>query len=261
MPRRARKHSPTDYYHVMMRGNNKESIFERTTHKMYFLECLEEQNELGTIDIAAYCIMDNHVHIIVKADIMELSNSLKKINTKYAMKFNIQHERIGHVFQGRFKSEAICDDSYLMNVIRYVHNNPVKAKIVNIPKEYKWSSYNEYITTNNIVSSSQKEFIIETYNGISEFTDFHRDIDNNEYLDTKEEIEELRLELAQKIISGYFNDNGINDVKEIIKHPFHLDQIIKRLIEETKLSHRRIAKLLNVGHTMVSNINLEITNQ
>ena len=89
--------------------------------------------------------MNNHVHFVVKADPSSLAKAIKSLNIKYAMRFNQQRERIGHVFQDRYKSEDIEDDKYLMQVIRYVHINPVKAKLVKSPEEYQWSSYNEYI--------------------------------------------------------------------------------------------------------------------
>ena len=259
MARQARLQSPTQYYHVMMRGNNKEKIFLTPSQKMYFLECIEAQEDEGLKDIAAYCVMDNHVHLVVKSELMDLSDSLKKINTRYAMNFNSMHERIGHVFQGRYKSEVIYDDKYLQNVIRYVHNNPVKAKIVDKPKDYKWTSYNEYTKTNKIISSSQKDFIISCYNGLNKFINFHTEADNSEYLDTKEDLEEFRYELAQRIISNYFNRNGINEINEILKHPYHIEEIIKSLLDKTNLSHRQIAKLLNVSNNMVSNINIIIS--
>ena len=144
MPRKPRLQSSTDYYHVMMRGNNKEKIFISSAQKNFFLDCLNQLNNDGLINIVAYCIMDNHVHLVVKADIVDLSNYLKKVNTKYAVTFNNLHKRVGHVFQGRFKSEVICDESYLTNVIRYVHTNPIRAKVTNNAKDYKWSSYNEF---------------------------------------------------------------------------------------------------------------------
>lgn len=259
MARQARLQSPTDYYHIMMRGNNKEKIFARDDLKKYFLDCLVEQNEESLLDIAAYCIMENHVHIVVKADFGNLSKALKTINTKYAMRFNFQNDRVGHVFQGRYKSENISNEVYLLNVIRYVHNNPIKAKLVKEIFVYKWSSYNEYIKINNVISNDQKKFVIGCYQNIDSLIEFHKEIDNNEYLDTQEEIEEYRMYLAQKIISNYFKDNGINEVTEIAKNQFHIEQLIKILLANSSLSQRQIAKLLEISHGWVYEINKEIT--
>ncbi len=163
MPRQARIQSPTGYYHIMMRGNNRESIFSTDEQKRLFLECLKKHDTDHSVDIVAYCLMDNHVHIIVKADPLSLAKSIKSINTKYAMNFNRQRNRIGHVFQGRYKSEAITDDKYLLQVIRYVHNNPVKAKMIKSFKDYSWSSYSEYADVNLIIESQQKEFVLDYF--------------------------------------------------------------------------------------------------
>ncbi|HHX87295.1 MAG TPA: transposase, partial [Firmicutes bacterium] len=167
MSRQARAQSSTGYYHVMMRGNNKENIFLKDNHKRYFLDCLKEQHEEGLIDIAAYCIMDNHAHIVAKSEpLINLSKAAKKINTKYAMGYNYRHDRTGHVFQSRYKSEIIYDDPYLLNVIRYVHINPIKAGVVREPGNYRWSSFNDYIKFNTVISNVQKQFILGFYNSM-----------------------------------------------------------------------------------------------
>ena len=259
MARQARLQSPTDYYHIMMRGNNKEKIFARDDLKSYFLDCLTEQYEEGLLDIAAYCIMNNHVHLVIKANFGNLSKALKTINTKYAMRFNYLNDRVGHVFQGRYKSEIIGNDIYLLNVIRYVHNNPIKAKLVKELHSYKWSSFNDYIETNITISGNQKEFVIGCYNSIDKFIEFHKETDNNEYLDTLEEIEEYRMDIAQKIISKYFRDNGINEIIEIVKNPFHIEQLVKLLLNNSRLSQRQIAKLLCISHVWVCEINKQLT--
>jgi REP element-mobilizing transposase RayT len=97
MSRQARVQSPTDYYHVMMRENNRESIFGSDEQKKFFLESLKVQAEDQLIDVAAYCIMDNHVHIVVKGNISDLSNSIKRINIKYAMNFNQKNRCQGNL--------------------------------------------------------------------------------------------------------------------------------------------------------------------
>lgn len=88
--------------------------------------------------------MDNHVHLIVKGEISNLSRAIKRLNISYAMKFNKKADRVGHVFQDRYRSEVIVDEPYLLHVTRYVHNNPIKAGIASHPWGYRWSSYQEY---------------------------------------------------------------------------------------------------------------------
>ncbi|MBS4539473.1 transposase [Clostridium sp. D2Q-11] len=210
MSRTARVISPTEYYHVMMRGINKEAIFRDEKGKIFFINILKVQAIEELIEVVAYCIMDNHVHLVLKGKIDNLTLAIKRINIRYAMKFNKHMDRIGHVFQDRFKSEVILNDTHLFQVIRYVHNNPVKANMIKNPSEYEWSSYNEYINKNNVICSQQKKFILGyVSNSIKKFTEFHYQDDNNEYLDLKEDIQRLRIHQAQQFIERYFQEKGI----------------------------------------------------
>lgn len=257
MPRKARSISPTDYYHIMIRGNNREKVLNRDEQKRYFLELLKTQEDEELIDIAAYCIMDNHAHIIAKAVLSDLAKAMKVINIKYAMKYNHDLDRVGHVFQDRYKSEEIKDDKYLLQVIRYVHNNPVKAKMVGQAQEYNWSSYNEYINANEIISNKQKKFILKYFSNINQFESFNDERDNNEYLDTKEDIEKSRLEQGQTIISAYCKEKGIIDAKQFYHNPHFLDELIFDLLQNSKLSHRQIGSLLGVNNSLVHRVNMD----
>lgn len=89
--------------------------------------------------------MDNHVHIIIDVNQNDISQIMKSINVSYVLYFNRKYERVGHLFQDRFKSELVEDDCYLLELSRYIHRNPVKANMVKTPGDYHWSSYNIYI--------------------------------------------------------------------------------------------------------------------
>lgn len=257
MPRQARNQSPTNYYHVMMRGNNRENIFSEDRQKRFFMDSLKNQDSDCLIDIAAYCMMNNHVHLIVKSDLVNLTKAIKSINTKYAMNFNRQRDRVGHVFQDRYKSQSITDDKYLLQAIRYVHNNPVKAKLVKSIGDYKWSSYNEYEKENLIISGQQKEFILAYFsNSLEQFTEFHKNKDNNEYLEIKEDIEKERLEQAQEIISQYCLKKGLTEAKQVIRNPVYLEEMVQNLLRASRLTHRQIANLLQVSNSTVHNLSL-----
>jgi hypothetical protein len=183
--------------------------------------------------------------------------AIKSINTKYAMNFNGQRGRIGHVFQDRYRSEAIIDDKYLLQVIRYIHNNPVKAKMVKSLGEYKWSSYNEYVKENLIIKKWQKEFILGYFsNSTEQFAEFHKQKDSQEYLEVKEDIVKERVEKAQEIISEYFSKKGLVKAKQVMKNPVYLEEIIQNLLNESKLTHRQIANLLEVSNNIVHNVSL-----
>lgn len=259
MARRARVISPTDYYHVIMRGNNRESIFSKKGQKQLFIDLLYEQVEDSLIDIAGYCVMDNHVHIAVKADLNDLTQAFKSINIKYAMKYNKEKDQIGHVFQDRFKSEIISNNINLIQVIRYIHNNPVKAKMVNSPDKYEWSSYNEYTgkVKTALISKEQKELVLELSSGIDSFIDFHKLEDNNEYLEITEDRDKNRINRAQEIIAEYLTVNGIQDVNGLASDSKLLEEVITEILDSTKLSHRNIASMLSVKSSKVHAISLK----
>ncbi|WP_422486885.1 REP-associated tyrosine transposase [Gudongella sp. DL1XJH-153] len=255
MPRAARMKSPTDYYHIMVRGINKERIFADQAHKKFILELLKSNLSENKISVAAYCIMDNHLHLVLKGELEDISIALKKVNIKFAMKLNKEQDRVGHVFQDRYKSEIINNDQHLLQAIRYVHNNPVKAGIENDPKKYQWSSYSSYTGKDlTILDKGIKGDIIEIAGGIRSFMDFHGYEDLNEFIDTQEEIENNRQELAQSTINDYFKEKGILEIGYGEGRSEHERELVKRLLTNTKLSHRKIARLLEIDKNKVHSI-------
>lgn len=257
MARQARKISPTGYYHVMMRGNNKEKIFVREEDKYNLKEILKTAVKEDAIKIVSYCFMDNHIHLVIKSDIMDLSMAIKKINTKYAMVFNKKYGRVGHVFQDRYKSQIIIDDTQILRVIRYVHNNPLKAKITKSLDSYKWSSYNEYKSEKyNLVNKDEGKFIMEYFSHDKDlFSKFHGEYDTEIFLDTKEEMEEHKLNITQKLIFDYFENRGINS-GQFKKNQNYQEELIKILLDKSQMSHRKIAGLLEINSNAVHKINL-----
>ncbi len=140
-------------YHVIQRGNNKEYIFRKADYKKYFLNKIKEINEIMDFKIYGYVLMDNHYHIIIKCYEDGISRIMHKINNDFSKYFNCSNHRSGHVFQERFKGILVKDDKYLLSLLRYVHQNPVKANMCNRVSDYKWSS--DYLYRNN----KQKQFV------------------------------------------------------------------------------------------------------
>ncbi len=208
--------------------------------------------------------MDNHVHLVIKGEVSDLSCALKKVNIKYAMMINREGNRIGHVFQDRFRSEEIFDEAHLLRVIRYVHNNPVKAGIVREPGAYHWSSFGEYVdgdvvvtSVTSVTSDKERDFVMWFFAGkSSEFIRFHYKQDFSEYLDTSEEIENNRTQVAQAIIEGFCNERGIIGAKEIYRNLEWAEDLVAELLQKTKLSHRHIAKLVGVSASSVHRASL-----
>ncbi|HOR85418.1 MAG TPA: transposase [Bacillota bacterium] len=127
-------------YHVIARGNNKEYIFKENIDKGYFMKLLKETMPGMNYRIYGYVLMDNHYHILIQTIEKKLQEIMHQINNKYSKYFNAKYKRVGHVFQSRYKSTLVQDERYLIWVLRYIHQNPVKAGITQKADEYKWSS-------------------------------------------------------------------------------------------------------------------------
>ena len=128
-------------YHITSRGNGKTRIFLDDNDMYKFLDTLEICTKTFNFICHGYCIMGNHYHLLIETPYANLSAGIHRLNSIYAQYFNKQHDRVGHVFQGRFKSILVQRDNYLLELCRYIVLNPVRAGIVNHPAEYKWSSY------------------------------------------------------------------------------------------------------------------------
>jgi len=157
MPRQSRILSRTGCYHVMLRGNNKMKIFLNDLDKNYFLKLLDQNKKRANCQIFAYCLMDNHIHLVLQENLEtgsqeNVSFIMKRIGISYARYFNLKYDRIGAVFQDRFKSERVENNRYLLAVIRYILCNPWKAKLVVTPWLYRWSSIKEYLSGSSIIS-------------------------------------------------------------------------------------------------------------
>ena len=145
MARRHRFHSPTATYHVMLRGNDGQPIFfsERDKTKMCLL--IQQGVERFRHNIEAFCFMSNHIHLAIRVADISISRIMQHLAFRYTQYINRRYKRIGHLFQGRFKSILVDDEEYLKELVRYIHLNPVRARLVSDPRQYIWSSYRAYM--------------------------------------------------------------------------------------------------------------------
>ena len=154
MPRIARNLLGEFFIHNMVQGINREFIFENDKQKQKYLNLMKKYSQKYELLIISYCIMDNHAHLLTYTnDTKRLSLFMKDINTEYALYYNKLKDRVGYVFRNRFTSKIISDQNQLYTCIKYIHMNPVKAKIVDSEEKYKFSSYNDYINKNNFINS------------------------------------------------------------------------------------------------------------
>ena len=127
MPRVAREKSKTGIYHIILRAVNRQIIFEEDEDAIKFLETLERYKETSGYEIYAYCLMGNHVHILLKEGKEDLGVTMRRIGASYVYWYNWKYERVGHLFQDRYKSEVVETEKYLLAVLRYIHQNPLKC--------------------------------------------------------------------------------------------------------------------------------------
>lgn len=146
MPRQARKRAESGIYHVMLRGINHQQIFLDREDNKRFLLTLREYKPVCGYKVLAYCLMGNHVHLLLREGAEPLEQIFKRIGGSFVYWYNVKYQRTGHLFQDRFKSEPVEDDAYLLTVIRYIHQNPVKAGLCQKAEEYPYSSWREYLT-------------------------------------------------------------------------------------------------------------------
>lgn len=145
MPYRINPSYPDCFYHVYNRGNNFENIFFSEENYHFFLKQLIKYFK-SDIDLIAYCLMPNHFHVIAKILIeRSLENAMQRFSTSYTKAINKQQGRVGHLFQGRYKSKPIPGNEYLLHLSRYIHLNPVRAGLVRRPEQWEFSSYLEFI--------------------------------------------------------------------------------------------------------------------
>ena len=136
---------PDAFYHITSRGNEQKAVFKNKRDRTKFLEYLESASERYSAVIHAYCMMDNHYHLLLETPSGNLSQIMRHINGAYTIYFNVKRDRSGHLFQGRYKAILVDRDEYAKELSRYIHLNPVRAKIVELPEEYEWSSYMFFI--------------------------------------------------------------------------------------------------------------------
>lgn len=253
MPRKQRAISKVGLYHVMSRGNNKSKVFQEEIYKKIIFKLMLKQERKARIELYGWCIMDNHIHIIIKSSIKKMSKAMQEINGDFARIYNYREQTTGHVFGARYKSEAIENETYLLNVIRYVHNNPVKAGIVTEPSKYGWSSYRSYL---NAKMSNKEINVMEYYfnNKKDHFKKFHTLEDNEIYLDIHEDLMELRIRKAKKILGQYLVRHGLNTSNDLRYHPDIRDTVVKDILKSTELSIMKTCELTNLSYSCVQRI-------
>jgi len=215
MPRKARQISSSNIYHVMVRGVNRQQIFLGSQDYEKFLYILKDYQKECNFTVFAYCLMGNHFHLLLRFEGEPIGQVMRKINTKYASWFNAKYGRVGHLFQGRYKSEPVEDEQYFLNCVRYIHQNPAKANIADID-QYAYSSYSAYLSWNK--SDFVDTSLLYSSMNRKQFLKFHEEIEDEVVMDI-ENIERIRLteEQARKIVYDVAKCNNADEFQSLDK--------------------------------------------
>ncbi len=250
MPRKAREKSSTGIYHIMVRGINRQCIFEDEEDHIKFLQVLEKYKEICRYEIYAYCLMGNHVHLLLKTREEPLEQIMRRLCACYVYWYNTKYDRVGNLFQDRFKSEPIEDEAYFLTVLRYIHQNPLKAGLVKEIKSYKWSSYNEYLDKEKLVSI---DYILSQFNAdrkkaIKSFKQYNSELNNETCLDITK-TKRISDEKARIIIKQVCEISNAKDLQKFNKLTRNLH--INQLKAKHNLSIRQIERLTGINRGVI----------
>ena len=214
MARIARKISETGIYHVMLRGINRQNIFEEHEDFEKFIYLLKTFKKQCGYELYAWCLMPNHMHILMKTEKEPLGQIFKRIGASFVYWYNLKYERVGHLFQDRFKSEPVESENYFLTVVRYIHLNPVKAGLCRLPGEYQYSSYPRYFTDPELIDPAP---ILEMMSE-KEFRQFHLEKNEDICMDQDEKsIRHLTDEQVISILTNKFDIKQITQLKSLSK--------------------------------------------
>lgn len=215
MPRNPRNHLQTNLFHVITQGINKSYIFNSENEIKYYIKLMHSLKNECNIKIIAYCIMNNHAHILIESsNIPNLSKYMHRLNLRYSIYYNKKHERVGYVFRDRFKSQGIYSEKQLYNCMKYIFDNPVKAGICKNAQEYKFSNYKK------TPFFDEEEYL---------FIDIDEDVIN-----------------SSEIIDEYLKLKNIN-IHDLKKDKDKLKELINVLHNKYNFSLRKIAREINIS--------------
>lgn len=243
MPRFIRSNlEGTKYVHITTHGIAKENIYQDNNEKKKIEKIILENEERFNINVIAYCIMNNHLHLLVKIENAEdLSKYMHKVNTTYAIYYNKKHNRNGYVYKDRFYSQVIKDEKHLISAIIYIHNNPVKAKICTMAKNYRFSSYAMFWKEN-------KNKIVKIFDNKEHYEKMHNrnDIELQYMID----FEKISIEELNGILDKYLKFKNLN-IEELKKDKESLYEICNIFKNNYRLSYREIENVTRVGRETI----------
>lgn len=250
MPRLARNYLESPYCHIIVQGIDRQYIFKETNLKNAYKNILKKKIIETDIQVLAYCIMDNHAHILLHVnEINELTKLMQKINTSYAKLYNKMKNRVGYVFRDRYYAQSIITEEQLYNCIVYIHNNPIKANMIKNLGDYIYSSYKEYKGKKYLITEKSIELAfgsIENYNKVFDQIHDNKNIEN--IIDVQDKFIE-----SKQIIEQYTRSKNIS-ISDIVTNDEQFCDLLLQLRHYGGLSLRKMAELFNCSKDKINNI-------
>lgn len=250
MPRKPRQSSPTEIYHVVVKGVNSQLMFEERRDYLKYIEILEYQKENCSFELFAYCLMSNHVHLLIRVNETPLDSVFRKINTSYANWFNMKYSRSGPLQDGRYYSEPINSVHHFLSALKYIHRNPIKSGLEkSIGAKYPWNSYNAYILGDNELVDI--DFAFSEINTIDEFIDFHSTDSEYQFIETNSLRKRIPDDVAIDIAKSNLHVKNPEDISDF--------PLIKRrnailFLNEKGISARQINRLTGIPRGVIDRI-------
>lgn len=248
MARQAREKSSNGIYHIMLRGIDKRNIFFDDQDRTKFIENIMKARDTGRFELYGYCLMDNHIHLLLKA-IEDVGTVIKRITVGYVGWNNRKYERTGHLFQNRYLSETVETESYLLTVLRYIHQNPVKAGMVKSLKDYSWSSYKHYNYYYNgqdtIISGDLVKAYFKTFKSFSEFMFAENDDKCLDY----SKIERYNDKNLRELIYRKYDIEKLQSISGEKKKA-----LIRDIYYDTNTSIRQLSRVTGIGKAVIEKV-------
>lgn len=242
MPRIARGKSESGIFHLVTKGNGGQILFVERSDYLYHLSLLKNLCQEFSVTILAYCLMDNHVHLLIRDSRDNVSTFMRKLDSAYAVYFNKKYQRSGHVFEDRFKSKPIEGENYLLAAFHYILNNPKHAGIC-CASDYDWSSYKQYGSQNSFVDTAVFSDLIGDWYAYADFIAEDREEDVFEYNADRRD-DRWALTVIQKEL-------GIKTGLDLQNWPWDKRTAALRLLKEKGLTQRQIERLTGINRGII----------
>lgn len=250
MPRKPRQRSELSIYHVVVKGVNNQLLFEESNDYLKYIQILELQKEKCKFDLFAYCLMSNHIHLLIRSNEIPLDSIFRKINTAYANWFNMKYSRSGPLQDGRYYSEPVDTPKYFLSALRYIHKNPVKASLEkSVGSKYPWNSYHAYAKQQSTLINI--EFVMSYFTSLDEFIKFHSTDSDYVFID----INNIKRRIPDDVaIEKIKQSCGVNHPSDVSNFSLLDRRNAIFLLHESGISARQINRLTGIPRGVVDRI-------